>query len=357
MTGMKRIHLLTCVAAIVVACGLYTVRSGGAAAPRELEIYYVDVEGGAATLIVTPAGESVLVDAGWPGFDGRDADRIVRAMKAAGIETIDHHITTHYHTDHYGGVPQLAERVTIRNYYDHGPMTKLDEDRDFERKYAAYQAATKGRSITLKPGSTIRLKRQAGTPPVSLLCLAARREVIEPKSMAGSPNPACTNAEARDEDPSDNARSIVFLLRYGGFDFLDTGDLTWNIEKKLACPNNLVGKVDLYQVGHHGLNTSNNPILLRSVNPTVAIMNNGPRKGGHPDVVKWLRELPELKDLFQVHRNVTISNEQNTDFDLIANLDEKEDAAHMIRVWVDSANRRFTVTNDRNSLKRSYPIK
>ncbi|MBK9315759.1 MAG: MBL fold metallo-hydrolase [Acidobacteria bacterium] len=353
---MKRIILLSCAVMLAVALSFMTVRPGGAAA-RSLEIYYVDVEGGAATLIVTPAGESILVDAGWPGFDGRDAGRIVRAMKTAGIEAIDHLITTHYHTDHYGGIPQLAERVRIRKFYDHGPMSKLDEDRDFAKKYAAYQNANKGRSITLKPGDSIKLRREAGSPPVSLLCLAARREVVASKSMAPVPNSICSTAEAKAEDPSDNAQSVVFLLRYGAFDFLDTGDLTWNIEQKLVCPRNMIGQVDLYQVGHHGLNSSNNPVVLRSIDPTVAIMNNGPRKGGHPDIVKWLRELPGLKDLYQVHRNVTTTDDQNTAAELIANLEEKEDSAHMIRVSVDAMNKRFTVTNDRNSLSRSYQIK
>lgn len=324
---------------------------------RALDIYYVDVEGGAATLIVTPAGESILVDAGWPGFDGRDAKRIEQAMKTAGITQIDHLVMTHYHTDHYGGIPELAKRVKVGKFYDHGPLTELAEDKDFATKYAAYQAATKGQSIALHPGSTIKLKEAAGTPPVYLQVLAARGEVVPSKAMAGKPTPECTEAALKPEDKSDNARSVVFLLRYGAFDFLDTGDLTWNIEQKLVCPQNLIGEIDLYQVGHHGANTSNNTALLRTIRPTVAIMNNGPRKGGHPDTVKALRELPTLKDLWAVHRNVTSTDEQNAATDLIANLEEQNDAAHLIRVAVDAAKRMFTVTNDRNGMSKSYQFK
>lgn len=326
-------------------------------ARKALEIYYVDTEGGAATLIVTPAGESILVDAGWPGFNGRDAARIETAMKKAGITAIDHLIVTHYHVDHYGGVPEIAKRVKVNNFYDHGPMSALEDDRDFATRYAAYQAATQGKSIALKPGSTIKLKTAKGAPPVQLLCLAARAEVISDVKMSGPRNSACDTATQKPEDKSDNARSLVFLLRYGAFEFLDTGDLTWNIEHKLACPLNLVGPVDLYQVGHHGMNSSNNPVLLRSVSPTVAIMNNGPRKGGHPDSVKWLRELPSLKDLYQVHRNVTSTDEQNAPPEFIANLDEKNDEAYMIRVAVDAAKRVFSVSNDRTGKSKSYPIK
>jgi competence protein ComEC len=320
-----------------------------------LEIYYVDVEGGAATLIVTPAGESILVDAGWPGFDSRDAKRIEQAMKAAGITAIDHMVMTHYHTDHYGGIPELARRVKVNKFYDHGPLSTLDEDKDFARKYAAYQEATKGKSTTLKPGSKIKLKQVSGAPALSLQCLAARAQVIAGKPAGSPTNSECSSFTPKPEDKSDNARSVVLLLRYGTFDFLDTGDLTWNIEEKLVCPHNLVGEIDLYQVAHHGMNTSNNPVMLRSINPTVAIMNNGERKGGHPDTFQWLSGLPSLKALWQVHRSASAGNNASPEF--IANLDEKDDSAHMIRVSVDPANRSFTVTNDRTGKKESYQIR
>ena len=326
-------------------------------AVRKFEIYYVDVEGGAATMIVTPAGESILIDSGWPGNDDRDARRIEAAMKKARIEAIDHLITTHYHTDHFGGVPALASLVKINNFYDHGPLSELAEDPDFAKKYAAYQAATKGKSITLKPGSAIKLRPTPGRPAVSLRVLAARGEVITEPQMAGVPNRECARAEDRPVDTSDNARSLVIQLRYGNFDFLDTGDLTWNVEKQLVCPRNLIGEVDLFQVGHHGTNTSNNPVLLRSILPTVAIMNNGPRKGGHPDTVRTLQGLPLFADLYQLHRNVGSAPEQNTAEELIANPDEKNDRGHMIRVEVDLAQREFSVTNDRTGVTQTYPIK
>lgn len=324
---------------------------------RTLDIFYIDVEGGAATLIVTPAGESILVDAGWPGFEGRDAKRIEKAMKEAGVTAIDHLIVTHYHTDHYGGVPELAKLATINKFYDHGPISSLDEDKDFATKYAAYRAAARNQTITLNPGSSIRLKQAQGAPPVFLQVLAARGETVMSKRLAVEPNSACADAAPQPEDKTDNARSVAFLLRHGAFNFLDTGDLTWNVEHKLVCPQDMIGDVALYQVAHHGANTSNNPAMLRTINPMVAIMNNGPRKGGHPDTVKALRESAKLKDLWQVHRNVTSGDENNAPEEFIANLDEQNDAAHMIRVSVDAAKRTFTVTNDRNGKSKSYEIK
>ncbi|HZS05783.1 MAG TPA: MBL fold metallo-hydrolase [Blastocatellia bacterium] len=350
---MRKLCLLS---ALVLALSAAGVSPGGDSAParQTLDIYYVDVEGGAATLIVTPAGESILVDAGWPGFEGRDAKRIQQAMRQAGITEIDHLIMTHYHTDHYGGIPELARLVKINHFYDHGPMTSLAEDKDFATRYSAYRAAAGDKTITLRPGDTIKLREAKGTPLVRLRCLAANGEVPAGK---GPPNSQCVAARPMPEDKSDNARSVVLLLRFGDFEFLDCGDLTWNIEEKLVCPANQIGEVDLYQVTHHGLNTSNNLVLLRSVRPTVAIMNNGPRKGGHPDTVKALRELSSLKDLYQLHRNVTTTEEQNTTAEFIANLDEQPDEAHLITVSVDDAKRTFTVTNARTQKSKSYRIR
>jgi competence protein ComEC len=353
---MNKFRLLILIVLLIIAAG-----AGAAQKPetarRTLDIFYIDVEGGAATLIVTPAGESILVDAGWPGFEGRDAKRIEKAMKEAGVTAIDHLIVTHYHTDHYGGVPELARLVRVNRFYDHGPMSSLDEDKDFAAKYAAYRAAARDQTITLNPGSSIRLKQTQNAPPVFLQILAARGETVTSKRSTVEPNAACAAAAGQPEDKTDNARSVAFLLRHGAFNFLDTGDLTWNVESKLVCPQDMIGEVALYQVAHHGAETSNNPAMLRTIKPMVAIMNNGPRKGGHPDTVKALRATPKLADLWQVHRNVASGDENNSPEEFIANLDEQNDAAHMIRVSVDAAKRTFTVTNDRNGKSKSYQIK
>ena len=319
-----------------------------------LDLYFIDVEGGAATLIVTPAGESVLIDAGWGGFDGRDTKRIRQAMRQAGITAIDHLVVTHYHMDHYGGVAELAGLVPIKRFYDHGKMTSLTDDPQFAERYGAYQAAAKGQTITLKPGDTIPLKSAAGAPPIKLLCVASHAAVIS--GAGASANPACT-PDAPDEDPSDNARSVALLLKFGDFEFLNLADLSWNVSKRLICPSDQIGEVDLYQVTHHGGNINNNPALLRSLRPTVAVMINGPRKGGHPDTVKWLRETPSFKALYQLHRNVQTTAEQNAPDEFIANLDEQPDDANMIMVSVDAAKRVFTVTNGRTKESRGYQFK
>jgi len=346
--------LLAPVLLLIVNFSAIPVSNSGAAG-HSLAIYFIDVEGGASTLIVTPAGESILVDAGWPENDSRDAKRIQTAMQKAGVSQIDHMIMTHYHVDHYGGIPNLAALVPIRHFYDHGPMRSLDEDKDFPRMYAAYRTASGGQSRTLKPGDTIPLRSEPGSPTPELLVVAGNGQVI--KGPGKPRNSDCDSAKLMEADPSDNARSVGFILTFGGFRFLDLGDLTWNIEQQLVCPANHLGHIDLYQVTHHGMNISNNPVLLRAISPTVAVMDNGPRKGGHPDTVKRLKEIPSLKALYQLHRNAETGEDQNTPVDFIANPDERPDHAYMVSVSVDPTKNVFTVTNERTGSTSSYTFR
>jgi hypothetical protein len=198
------------------------------------------------------------------------------------------------------------------------------------------------------------LRTAAGAPPIKLLCVASHAAAIS--GGGASANPACT-PDAPNEDLSDNARSVALLLKFSDFEFLNLADLSWNVSKRLVCPTDQIGEVDLYQVTHHGGNINNDPALLRSLRPTVAVMINGPRKGGHPDTVKWLRETPSFKALYQLHRNVQTTSEQNAPDEFIANLDEQPDDAYMIMVSVDAAKRAFTVTNGRTKESRSYQFK
>ena len=331
-------------------CLLATVLCAAtASAQPTLDIYHVDVEGGAATLIVTPARESLLVDAGWPGNGGRDVQRIQAAMKAAGITRIDHMITTHYHTDHVGGVPALKAAVPIGTFHDHGPMTP-PYAQDYASNYEAYVAAVKERH-TLKAGDTLSLESAAGGRPV-VLSFVAGHGVVHTKPGAPA-NAACATVPAKPEDTSDNARSLGFTLAYGAFDFFDAGDLTWNVEAKLVCPANTLPTVDVYQVTHHGLDQSNHPLVLQALAPTVAVMNNGPKKGGSASTVQALKALPSLQALYQLHRNVATGPADNTTPELIANPDETPDAGHMVSVHV-RADGSYDLVNHRTSEKRTF---
>ena len=307
-----------------------------------------------ATLIVTPAAESVLIDAGWPDTNGRDAKRIQQAMQQAGITEIDHLVATHYHQDHYGGIPDVSRLVTVKRFYDHGKMTAMAEDPKFAERYGAYQAAANRQTTKLKPGDTIQLKTATGTQQIELLCVAADAKVISNKKS--SANPECGSTTPQ-EDTTENGRSVGLLLTLGEFEFLNLADLTFNISQRLMCPVNQIGEIDLYQVTHHGGNVNNNPVLLRSLSPSVSVMINGPHKGGHPDTIAWLRKAPGFRALYQLHRNVETSAEQNTATEFIANLDEQPDAGHMITVSVDASKRTFTVTNDRTKESKSFTFK
>jgi beta-lactamase superfamily II metal-dependent hydrolase len=288
---------------------------------RGLDIHFVDTEGGAATLIVTPAGESVLIDCGNPG--ARDAERIAKTAEAAGLKAIDHLIITHWHLDHYGGVARLSKLLPIHHFYDHGIPETLEEDsKNFPVLIAAYKGATKGKSKTLKPGDEIALKQADGAAPVRLYCLCGSGEVLPDKPGAPE-NPAAKTHKPMEEDKTDNARSLGFVLSFGNFRFLDLGDLTWNIEYKLVSPSDKIGPVDVYQVTHHGLDISNNPVVINTVRPRVAIHNNGARKGGAASVNAALRRSPEIQAIYQMHRNLAAGAAENTDPELIANPDEK----------------------------------
>jgi competence protein ComEC len=337
---------------LVLFLGLIPRTTRAEAPPRGLDIYFIDVEGGAATLLVTPAGESVLIDCGNPG--ARDATRIHKvATEKAGLKAIDHLIITHWHTDHYGGVARLSELMPIHHYYDHGIPEQLAEDpKNFPLLIQAYKLASKGRSKTLKPGDEITLKQKEGSPPLRLACLCGSAEVMAEKPGA-SENPIAREHQPKPEDKTDNARSLGFLLSYGGFRFLDLGDLTWNIEYKLVHPSDKIGPVDVYQSTHHGLDISNNPVLIKTVNPRVAVFNNGARKGGHASVIATLRRLPEIKAIYQLHRNLTVGAAENTDPDFIANPDEKCQG-ESIQLAVAPDSKSYTVTVGSKGKPRRY---
>ncbi len=313
---------------------------------RGLDIYFIDVEGGAATLIITPLGESVLVDTGWKRDDKRDALRVFKTAHAAGLKQIDHLVTTHFHRDHYGGILALSQLIPIRNFYDHGPMTELKEDPQFLQLYADYMKATGGRQKQLRPGDTIPL--QSGKKiPISLVCVSSARQTLAPAPNAPA-NRACVDLQAEPEDPSNNAASVGLHVRYGAFDFLDLGDLTRAIEARLVCPSNVIGQIDLYQVTHHGMKVSNLPVLLDSVRPTVAVINNGPKKGGNLEVFDLLKSVLTVRDVFQVHRNLDTAEWNNASIYNTANLGPEEGCAgYGIHVTVAEDGKSFVVINER----------
>lgn len=314
---------------------------------KGLEVYWIDVEGGAATLIVTPAGESVLVDTGNPG--GRDSGRIVAAAKEAGLTKLDYVITTHYHRDHFGGAPEVIQQIPIGVLYDH-----LDENPSRDKPTPEYLAMKVGERKLISAGDVLPLKQAPGSPKLTLTCLAARKQFMENAPYARAN--IVSLARGKRMDLTDNANSVVLLLEFGDFRFFDGGDLTWNIENDLVNPINRIGTVDVYQVTHHGLDQSNNPVLVQAVEPTVAIMNNGATKGGMPEVFTTLKSTPSIKDIWQVHKNLRPDGStNNTTPELIANHEAEADCkGHMVRMSVAGDAKSYTVSIPVTGTSKTY---
>lgn len=314
---------------------------------QPLKMVFIDTEGGQATLILTPRGESLLVDAGFPGNNGRDSDRIVAAAQKLGLKRIDWLLVTHYHLDHVGGVPELAAKFPIGTFIDHGDNTETSpQAKALEEGYRKV-LATGAKRLTVKPGDVLPLR------DVRIEIVAARGDrIAKPVRGGGEKNPLCPEAERKGDDPTENARSIGFVLTYGRFRFVDLADLTWNKELELACPEHLIGPVDLYLTTHHGLDQSGCPQIVHGMRPRVAIMNNGARKGGSPAAWRIVASSAGLEDLWQLHYSLAGGAEANVPEERIANMEEK---CQGYGIEVEATRDRvITVRNQRNNFSKTY---
>ncbi len=282
-----------------------------------LHIYWIDVEGGGCTLVVTPAGEAILVDAGWD-LD-RDATRIYDvATKAAGVKQIDYFIATHWHSDHYGGIIRVSHRMPVKKFYGNGPFPdSVPDDPAFPELMPRYRALVDDHSIILRAGDMMPIRQASSVAKLEVQVLAAGRQVED--VTRGVPNPVCKETENPAPDPTQTADSIVLLFRYGKFTFFDGGDLTRKMEEELVCPVNTVGAVELFQIDHHGLDLSNSPVLIHSIKPRVVVVNNGPDKGAEPKSMQTLFSAPGVETVWQVHRNLKPGKQLNTSPEFIAN--------------------------------------
>lgn len=291
---------------------------------KTFDIYFIDTEGGHSTLYVSPSGETLLEDTGNPGT--RDPDRIMAAIKAAGVNKIDFLVLTHYHVDHVGGLEELSKRIPIAHYIDHGPTVEPKEQvPGFQQFYATlYEKAS---HMVVKPGDRIPF---AGVDTV--VVTSAGKTIETPLAGGGKPNPACAEFKERDESDVDpeNPQSVGLVFTYGKFRTINLGDFTWNAERGLMCPNNPIGQVDLYLTSHHGIVQSGSEALVHGLAPRVAVMHNGSRKGGVPQTFQILRSSSRLEDIWQLHWAWSGGIEYNAPGVFIANLDTPETLASVI---------------------------
>lgn len=347
-SAMKRVMprcLFPSIAATSIALLAFGLMPGRCAAQpahrnfNELLIYAIDVEGGQATLLVAPTGASLLVDTGWPGNNGRDAGRIQEAMKDAGITKLDKVLITHFHTDHVGGVTELVKRVQVGEFLDHGVNR---EDSEITRKdYAAYISA-----IGSTPRQTVHPGDAINIPGLNISVLTADGEHVSSVSgIKPTANRYCANEPKWELDQSENPRSVGILVRFGRFSFLDLGDLTKPKEVALVCPNNPIGRVDLYLADHHGLDQSNARALVDAIRPRVALIDNGARKGGSPEAWQTIHDSPGLEDLWMLHTAEGSDTAHNSPEALIANPKGDGDG-HFLKIIADG-NGSFSVFNSR----------
>lgn len=337
----------------VAAFALLLAQTASAfAATSPMKIYFVDVEGGQATLFVTANKQSLLIDTGWDGRNGRDADRIVAAAKSAGLNRIDYVLFTHFHEDHVGGAPQLAARIPVGTFIDHGPNREAT-DKPTVRVYEDYQkllATGKYKHLVVKAGDKLPI------PGMDVTVISADGELIaKPLPGAGAQNEFCKVSAPRPADQTENARSLGTLITVGKAKILDLGDLTWDKEMQLMCPVNKLGKVDVLIVSHHGWNQSSSPALVHAIHPRVAIMDNGETKGGSTPVLDTVRSAPGLEALWQLHYSAEGGDAHNTGAEYIANL-KGTDAANDLELTFDGTGG-FDVTNGRTKMTKHYAAK
>ena len=332
----------------LACCAVVSLLPSPALAADTLDIYVIDTEGGKSMVLVTPDGEKMLVDGGNPSRDDRDTKRIVAAAQALGIKQFDYILATHYDSDHVGNIPHIDSLIPTKVFIDHGDPIPTLNARSRHSNYEPYVKAIGDRKrISVKPGDVLPLKGLQIT-----VVTAGGKAISTPIPSGGQPNELAPASRPTYTDIDDNAGCIGLFYEFGKFRMLDLADLLSAVEYDLMCPKNSVGTVDLFMVSHHGLKMSNAKFLVHALRPKVAIMNNGPRKGGDPEVLDIVRSSPGLQDLWQLHYSPKAGGARNVPADFIANIQDPC-KGKPIKV-VAQRDGTFTITNTRNDFSKTY---
>ena len=332
-----------------------------AAQSTTLDIYILDVEGGNATLFVTPSREAVLIDTGNGGpAAGRDAERIMAAVKAAGITQIDALVTSHWHGDHMGAMAELASQIPIRHFLDHGGNVQPAEAVDTFLKSVYPGLIAKSKHTVVKAGDVLPLKGVDWR-----FVTSAKETITNPLPGAGRANPHCAGFTPHTVNPvsggplgnTEDEHSVGSHVTFGKFRALYLADFPWNKEFELMCPNNRLGTVDFLLVSRHGQHSSNSAALVHALRPRVGVINNGIRKGGQPETMRVLHGAAGLEDIWQLHVAQLSGAEYAVPGLFVANT--VDDPQHSPAYWIKVSARSdgsFTVRNSRNGFSKTYAM-
>jgi competence protein ComEC len=346
--------LLVIAAVLLAPLAIAHTQGQKATEQKSMDMYYIDTEGGKAQLIVSPSGESLLYDVGTGDSRHVQAENIMRAVKEAGLQQLDYVIVSHYHGDHVGNAAELASRLPIRQWYDHGGYTVENQPGRNTGFLSWLPAREHAKVMVPKPGDKIPI---AG---LDVMFVAGSGKLLTTPVPgapgAGAPNPFCKDSPPKVQDPTpENAESLGLVLRYNNFRVLDLADVTWNQENQLACPNNLLGTFDVYDTTRHGTGWSGAPALVHASRARVAVMNNGPRKGGEVGTWDIIHGIPGFEDLWQIHYSVLVDKAHNPPDNLVANIDDLDHGYEFkMSVHADGS---FTMRNGRTGFTKDYPAR
>ena len=289
---------------------------------QQMDIYHIDVDQGDATLVVSPTGESLLIDA---GDDGR-GQTIRQVLDGAGVERIDHFVTTHYHSDHYGGIDELTSSpaIPILNAYDRGDKDFLPAGKRTSARYVEYDTAIGHRARHLQRGESFMLGA------VTVTCIASGGGV--------------TGEQDAQSGHDENDMSVALLIEWMGFRLFVGGDIESFTEGKIAALD-AVTDVDVYQANHHGSHSSTSAAFIRDLSPSAVIISNGDRADyRHPRRVtlEALATLPDPPRVFQTNRYTKGGLGGNVEDAFIADLDPTGPEG-TIRITVDAGTGQYAV--------------